>query len=113
MSERIERTEEGIDSLRNRMDADARFRRSLSGYDPQDVRAYVENVKRIFAQQSRAAKQEQEDLIAQLDSAKSDTEQEKQNRMEAEAAADRLKGADQKLTETQAKLEALHVFSDH
>ncbi len=72
MSERIERTEEGIDSLRNRMDADARFRRSLSGYDPQDVRAYVENVKRIFAQQTRAAKQEQEDLIAQLDSAKSE-----------------------------------------
>ena len=63
MNESIERTEEGIDSLRNRMDADARFRRSLSGYDPQDVRAYVENVKRIFAQQSRAAKQEQEDLI--------------------------------------------------
>jgi len=72
VSERIERTEEGIDSLRNRMDADARFRRSLSGYDPQDVRAYVENVKRIFAQQTRAAKQEQEDLIAQLDSAKSE-----------------------------------------
>ena len=72
MSERIERTEEGIDSLRNRMDADARFRRSLSGYDPQDVRAYVENVKRIFAQQTKAAKQEQENLIAQLDSAKSE-----------------------------------------
>ena len=72
MSEHIERTEEGIDSLRNRMDADARFRRSLSGYDPQDVRAYVENVKRIFAQQTRAAKQEQEDLIAQLDSTKSE-----------------------------------------
>ncbi len=72
MSERIERTEEGIDSLRNRMDADARFRRSLSGYDPQDVRAYVENVKRIFAQQTKAAKQEQEDLIAQLDSTRSE-----------------------------------------
>jgi len=72
MNEPIERTEEGIDSLRSRMDADARFRRSLSGYDPQDVRAYVENVKRIFAQQSRAAKQEQEDLIAQLNSAKSE-----------------------------------------
>ena len=74
MSERIERNEEGIDSLRNRMDADARFRRSLSGYDPQDVRAYVENVKRIFAQQTRAAKQEQEDLLAQLDSAKSEVQ---------------------------------------
>ncbi len=72
MSESIERTEEGIDSLRNRMDADARFRRSLSGYDPQDVRAYVENVKRIFAQQTKAAKQEQEDLIAQLDSVRSE-----------------------------------------
>lgn len=72
MNERIERNEEGIDSLRNRMDADARFRRSLSGYDPQDVRAYVENVKRIFAQQAIAAKQEQEDLIAQLDSAQSE-----------------------------------------
>ena len=74
MNESIERNEEGLDSLRNRMDADARFRRSLSGYDPQDVRVYVENVKRIFAQQTRAAKQEQEDLIAQLDSAKSEVQ---------------------------------------
>lgn len=72
MSDQIERNVEGIDSLRNRMDADARFRRSISGYDPQDVRAYVENVKRIFAQQTRAAKQEQEDLLAQLDSARSE-----------------------------------------
>lgn len=72
MNEPIERKGEGIESLRSRMDADARFRRTLSGYDPQDVRAYVENVKRIFAQQAKAAKQEQEDLIAQLDSAKSE-----------------------------------------
>lgn len=72
MSERIERTEVGIDSLRSRMDADARFRRVMSGYDPRDVQAYVENVKRIFAQQSKAAKQEQDDLLAQLDSTKSE-----------------------------------------
>ncbi len=72
MNETIERNDEGIDSLRSRMDADARFRRALSGYDPQDVRAYVENVKRIFSQQTRAAKQEQEDLIAQLEAAKSE-----------------------------------------
>ena len=72
MNETIERNAEGIDSLRSRMDADARFRRSLSGYDPQDVRNYVDNVKRIFAQQAMAAKREQEDLIAQLDSAKSE-----------------------------------------
>ncbi len=67
-----ERTEAGIDSLRSRMDADARFRRAMSGYDPRDVQAYVENVKRIFAQQTKAAKQEQDDLLAQLDSAKSE-----------------------------------------
>ncbi|MBA4347367.1 MAG: hypothetical protein C0413_00740 [Clostridiales bacterium] len=72
MNERMERTEIGIDSLRSRMDADARFRRSMSGYDPRDVRAYVENVKRIFAQQTKAAKQEQEALLAQLESAKSE-----------------------------------------
>ena len=66
MNERIERTEAGIDSLRSRMDADARFRRAMSGYDPRDVQAYVENVKRIFAQQTKAAKQEQDDLLAQL-----------------------------------------------
>jgi len=72
MNERIERTEAGIDSLRSRMDADARFRRAMSGYDPRDVQAYVENVKRIFAQQTKAAKQEQDDLLAQLDSAKSE-----------------------------------------
>lgn len=72
MSERFEREDEGIDTLRSRMEADARFRRTLSGYDPQDVHNYVDNVKRIFAQQARAAKQEQEDLIAQLESAKSE-----------------------------------------
>jgi len=72
MDERLDRSERGIDSLRSRMDADARFRRAISGYDPQDVRAYVENVKRIFSQQAMAAKQEQEYLIAQLDSAKSE-----------------------------------------
>lgn len=72
MNEPNERSVEGIESLRSRMDSDARFRRSLSGYDPQDVRAYVENVKRIFAQQAKAAKLEQENLIAQLDSAKSE-----------------------------------------
>ena len=72
MNEPNERSVEGIESLRNRMDSDARFRRALSGYDPQDVRAYVENVKRIFAQQAKAAKLEQENLIAQLDSAKSE-----------------------------------------
>lgn len=72
MNERIERTEAGIDSLRSRMDADARFRRTMSGYDPRDVQAYVENVKRVFAQQTKAAKQEQDDLLTQLDSAKSE-----------------------------------------
>ena len=72
MDERLDRSDRGIDSLRSRMDADARFRRAISGYDPQDVRAYVENVKRIFSQQAAAAKQEQEYLIAQLDSAKSE-----------------------------------------
>jgi hypothetical protein len=72
MSERTERNEQGIDSLRSQMDADARFHRALSGYDPQDVRRYVENVKRIFAQQTKAAKQEHEYLIIQLDAAKSE-----------------------------------------
>ncbi|PKM39287.1 MAG: hypothetical protein CVV04_11255 [Firmicutes bacterium HGW-Firmicutes-9] len=72
MKERLERNEAGIDSLRSRMDADARFRRAMSGYDPRDVQAYVENVKRILAQQTKAAKQEQEDLLAQLDSARSE-----------------------------------------
>ena len=72
MDERLEQSERGIEYLRSRMDADARFRRAISGYDPQDVRAYVENVKRIFSQQAMAAKQEQEYLIAQLDSTKSE-----------------------------------------
>lgn len=72
MSERYDRREDGVDVLRSRMDAEARFHRILSGYDPEEVRAYVEEVKRIFSQQARAAKQEQETLIAQLDSAKSE-----------------------------------------
>ncbi len=72
MSEQAEQNTERIDSLRSRMDADARFRRVMTGYDPLEVRAYVENVKRIFSQQAKAAKQEQDTLIAQMDSAKSE-----------------------------------------
>lgn len=72
MSEQIDQSKEGIDSLRSRMDADARFRRVMMGYNPNEVRAYVENVKRIFSQQAKASKQEQDALIEQMDSAKSE-----------------------------------------
>ena len=71
-SDRQDPREIGVDALRSRMDADARFHRVLSGYDPEEVRAYVEEIKRVFSQQAKAAKQEQESLIASLDSAKSE-----------------------------------------
>ena len=72
MSERGDRREDGVESLRSRMDADARFRRVLSGYDPDEVRAYTEDVKRVFTQQAKAAKREQETLISELNAAKSE-----------------------------------------
>lgn len=72
MSERADRREDGVESLRSRMDADARFRRVLSGYDPDEVRAYAEDVKRVFTQQAKAAKHEQETLISELNAAKSE-----------------------------------------
>ena len=72
MSERNERREEGVEALRSRMDADARFHRVLSGYDPDEVRAFLEEMKRVFAQQTKAAKQEQETLIAELGAARSE-----------------------------------------
>ncbi|NLI55311.1 MAG: DivIVA domain-containing protein [Clostridiales bacterium] len=61
-----------VEALRTRTDADARFRRVFSGYDPNEVRAYVEQVKRVLAQQIIATKQEQESLIFELNSAKSE-----------------------------------------
>ena len=54
MSERNERREEGVEALRNRMDADARFHRVLSGYDPDEVRDFLEEMKRVLAQQAKA-----------------------------------------------------------
>jgi len=72
MNDRQDQREPGVDALRSRMDADARFHRVLSGYDPDEVRAYLEDIKRVFSQQAKAAKQEQESLIAELDSAKSE-----------------------------------------
>ncbi len=72
MNERRESRDEGVNALRTRMDADARFRRVVSGYDPSEVRAYVEQVKRVLAQQTIAAKQEQESLIFEMNSAKSE-----------------------------------------
>lgn len=72
MSEYNERREDGVEALRSRMDADARFHRVLSGYDPDEVREYLENVKRVFSQQAKAARQEQESLISDLNAAKSE-----------------------------------------
>ena len=72
MSERTERRDEGVNALRSRMDADARFHRVLSGYDPDEVRTYLEEMKRVFAQQATAAKREQETLIAELGAARSE-----------------------------------------
>ncbi len=72
MSERADHRDDGVESLRSRMDADARFRRVLSGYDPDEVRAYAEDVKRVFTQQAKAAKHEQETLISELNAAKSE-----------------------------------------
>ena len=72
MSERNERREEGVEALRNRMDADARFHRVLSGYDPDEVRDFLEEMKRVLAQQTKASKREQETLISELEATRSE-----------------------------------------
>ncbi len=72
MDKELKRQEESVDALRSRMDADARFHRVLSGYDPDEVRAYLEDIKRTFSQQAKAAKREMESIFADLDSAKSE-----------------------------------------
>lgn len=72
MDKELKRQEESVDALRSRMDADARFHRVLSGYDPDEVRAYLEDIKRTFSQQAKAAKHEMESIFADLDSAKSE-----------------------------------------
>ncbi len=72
MKEYTEKAVESVETLRSRMDADARFRRVFSGYDPEEVRAYIEDVRHVYAKQAKAAKQEQESLISQLDSARSE-----------------------------------------
>jgi myosin heavy subunit len=63
-----------VEALRSRMDADARFHRVLHGYDPDEVRECLDEMKMASVQQSKAAKQEQEGLIDQLASAKSEIE---------------------------------------
>ncbi len=74
MKERAVSLPEDVGELRSRMDADARFHRVLSGYDPNEVCAYVEEVRRVLFKQSKVAKQEQESLLAQLESAKNETQ---------------------------------------
>jgi DivIVA domain-containing protein len=54
------------------MDADARFHRVLSGYDPDEVRDFLEEMKRVFAQQAKASKREQETLIDELEATRSE-----------------------------------------
>ena len=63
---------QGVYDLRSRTDADARFHRVLSGYDPQEVRAYMDEVRRVLSRQTNAAKQEEESLIVQISSVKSE-----------------------------------------
>lgn len=74
MKERMEKPLDGVDELRSRMDADARFHRVISGYDPGEVCAYVEEVRREFFKQAKISKQERESLLSQLESAKSETQ---------------------------------------
>ena len=74
MKESTGKMPDGVDELRSRMDADARFHRVISGYDPGEVCAYVEEVRRVFFKQAKLAKQEQESLLSQLESAKSETQ---------------------------------------
>ena len=61
-----------VEVLRSRMDADARFQRVLSGYAPQEVRAYMDEVRRTLSRQANAAKQEEESLILQISTVKSE-----------------------------------------
>jgi predicted nuclease with TOPRIM domain len=56
------------------MDADARFHRVLSGYDPEEVRDCLEEMKKKLALQAKAARREQESLLADIDSLKSEVE---------------------------------------
>ncbi|MPM05998.1 hypothetical protein SDC9_52293 [bioreactor metagenome] len=72
MDKELRRHEESVDALRNRMDADARFHRVLSGYDPDEVREYLEETRKTFSQQAKAAKREMESVFAELESAKSE-----------------------------------------
>lgn len=64
----------GVDALRSRMDADARFHRVLHGYDPDEVRECLDEMKMASAQQTKAARQEQESLLDQIESIKSEVE---------------------------------------
>lgn len=72
MDKELRRHEESVDALRSRMDADARFHRVLSGYDPDEVREYLEEMKKTFSQQAKAAKREMESIFAELNTAKSE-----------------------------------------
>ena len=64
----------GVDALRSRMDADARFHRVLHGYDPDEVRDCLDEMKMASVQQAKAARQEQEGLLDQIASLKSEIE---------------------------------------
>ena len=107
MKEYRDGNESTIDSLRSQMDADARFRRAIGGYHPKDVYSYVVNVKRIFAQQVTASKQEQEHLIAQLETAKSEIQA-------RNFAVTRLKGLlaerEQQIKTARARIDSLFQF---
>ena len=72
MSKETEHHEESMEALRSRMDADARFHRVLSGYEPEEVRQFLEEMKRTFALQAKAAKREQEILISDLSAARTE-----------------------------------------
>lgn len=74
MNGEMEHRNETMNALRGRMDADARFHRVMRGYDPDEVQDYLEELKKVFDQQAKAAKREQEKLIASMSAAKSEIE---------------------------------------
>lgn len=72
MSARMNGMDDSVESLRCQVEAEARFRRVAHGYDTEEVRKYIEDMKRVISLQTKAAKKEQEALIEELDSTKNE-----------------------------------------
>lgn len=104
---------DGVEKLRSRVDDETRFKRALNGYDVREVNDYVSEMKHSLQKQACAAKLDQQQLMMDLDAARTENAAKEETILaqasELSRAGEALAARDAALAERDAQIEKLRA----